>query len=58
MMTLTDISTVAEGTLDLMGNTWTCDIHSVDVEIGAGDCPLCMNEIGVPDYIPDWVEIT
>jgi uncharacterized protein (UPF0212 family) len=48
---------IAEATMDLMGSTWTCDIHGVEVEIGAGDCPECVTEIGPPDYIPaDWLE--
>lgn len=47
---------VAEGTIDLMGATWTCDIHCVEVEIGAGDCPLCIAETSPPDYVPvDWL---
>lgn len=47
---------IAEGTIDLKGAAWTCDIHNVQVRIGAGDCPKCIAETTPPDYVPaDWL---
>lgn len=48
-----DTELVATGTMDLTGDTWTCDIHSVEVKIGAGDCALCVAEISANDFVPD-----